>query len=190
MNITPSHIIEYLFCPRFTYFEYVLKIPQYEERHYKVEKGRYMHELKLIQNKEYLRKRIGVKEKKLDQYLTNNILRGKVDEVLLLDDMTMAPLDYKFAQYKDKVYNTYKTQLYCYAVLVEDNFKTKVNRGYLVYVRSKNKLIEIQIGKNEKEKVKKAANKIIEIISKNIYPKATKYKKRCVTCTYKNICIK
>ena len=39
MSVTPSHIIEYLYCPRFTYYEYVLCIPQYEERHYKSRKG-------------------------------------------------------------------------------------------------------------------------------------------------------
>jgi CRISPR-associated exonuclease Cas4 len=30
-SLTASHLLEYLFCPRFTYFEYVLDIPQYEE---------------------------------------------------------------------------------------------------------------------------------------------------------------
>jgi len=190
MNITPSHIIEYLFCPRFTYFEYVLRIPQYEERHYKVDKGRKMHELKLIRNKEYLRKRIGVKEKYLDQYLTNSTIRGRVDEVLVLNDGTMAPLDYKFAQYKEKLFTTYKTQLACYAVLIEENFGKPVEKGYLVYIRSKNKLLEVAIKPKDKIKVIEISNNIIDIITKNIYPRATRYKKKCVTCTYRNICVK
>lgn len=190
MTITPSHIIEYLFCPRYTYFEYVLAIPQHEEKYYKVQKGRMIHNAKTEQNKEYLRKRIGVKEKYLEQYLTNNLLRGVVDEVLLLDDDTMAPLDYKFAYYDGKIYSTYKTQLYCYAWLIEDNFNKPVNKGYLIYTRSKNKLVEIQILDNDKNHVKKCANEILEIINKNFYPKATKYKKKCINCTYKNICVK
>lgn len=111
MSVTPSHIIEYLYCPRFTYYEYVLCIPQYEERHYKVERGRKLHDLKLEQNKEYLRKRIGVTEKFTDQYLANELLRGVIDEVLLLKDGTMAPLDYKFAKFEDRIYETYRTQL-------------------------------------------------------------------------------
>jgi len=188
MQLTPSHIIEYLFCPRFTYFEYVLRIPQYEERHYKVMKGRNMHELKLIRNKNYLRKKIGVVEKYTDQYLTNEYLRGKVDEVLLLNDGTMSPLDYKFAEYKERLFTTYKTQLVCYALLIEENFQKEVNKGYLVYIRSKNKLIEVVINDKEKKEVKQTALAIIDIIEKNIYPKATRYKKKCVTCTYRNIC--
>lgn len=188
MSLTPSHIIEYLFCPRFTYFEYVLGVPQYEERHYKVMKGRNMHEIKLVRNKEYLRKRIGAKEKYLDQYLTNETLRGVVDEVLLLEDGTMAPLDYKFARYEERLYKTYKTQLSCYAVLIEDNFKKKVNKGYLVYIRSKNKLLEVEIKDRDKEEVRKAVDAIMYIIEKNFYPKATKSKAKCITCTYRNIC--
>ena len=189
ISITPSHIIEYLFCPRFTYFEYVLGIPQHEDKFFKVVKGREIHDLKARQNTEYLRKKIGVKEKYINQYLSNNFLRGEVDEVLLLNDGTMAPLDFKFAEFKDKIYDTYKTQIYCYALLIEDNYQKKVNRGYLVYTRSKNKLIELEIKQTDKDKVKQAIKNIIEIIDKNIYPKATKYKKRCVSCTYNNICI-
>ena len=59
MTLTPSHIIEYLFCPRFTYFEYVLAIPQYEENDYKVMRGRHLHDERLERNKDYLRKRLG-----------------------------------------------------------------------------------------------------------------------------------
>ncbi|NOX46979.1 MAG: CRISPR-associated protein Cas4 [Chlorobi bacterium] len=190
MSITPSQIIEYLFCPRFTYFEYVLKIPQYEDRHYKVGKGRNIHDLKMVRNKDYLRKKIGAQKKYRDEYLTNSLIRGKVDEVLELEDSTMAPLDYKFAQYKERVYDTYKTQLHCYAVLIEDNFQMPVAKGFLVYVRSNDKLIEVPISREDKERVKDVAGKIIEIISTNYFPRATKFKKRCVSCTYRNICIK
>lgn len=188
MTLTPSHIIEYLFCPRFTYFEYVLGIPQYEEKFYKVQKGREIHEQKAIQNVDYLRKRIGVVKKYQYQYITNSNLRGEVDEILELKDGTMAPLDFKFAEYKDKIYNTYKTQLYCYAILIEENYNKKVNKGYLIYTRSKNKLVEIEITDVEKMNIKNNIKDIYEIINKNIYPKATKFKKRCLSCTYKNIC--
>lgn len=188
ISLTPSHIIEYLFCPRFTYFEYVLGIPQYEEKNFKVIKGREVHDLKLERNKEYLRKKIGVKEKWVDQYLTNESLRGKIDEVLLLDDNTMAPLDYKFAEYKDRIFETYKQQLICYALLIEKNFGREVNRGYLVYVRSKNKLLEVQISDSDKQMIKETIEKISWIMEQNHYPKATKYKRRCLNCTYRNIC--
>ena len=190
MTLTPSHIIEYLFCPRFTYFEYVLAIPQYEQRNYKVMRGREVHDRKLEDNKDYLRSRLGVTERYNDQYLTNELLRGKIDEVLKLNDGTMAPLDYKFALFDDQVYETYKTQIYCYAWLIEDNFGVVVNKGFLVYTRSKNKLIEVPVTDVDKQSVKACANEIGRIINTNFYPKATKFKKRCIDCTYRNICDK
>jgi CRISPR-associated exonuclease Cas4 len=180
MSVTPSHIIEYLYCPRFTYFEYVLCIPQCEERHYKVEKGRQVHDLKLERNKDYLRKRIGAVEKYPNQYLTNDLLRGKIDEVLLLNDGTMAPLDYKFAKFENRVYETYRTQLECYAVLIEGNFHT----------RSSNKLVEIPVDEKAKSEIQRVCREVNDVIETNVFPKATKYKQRCIGCTYRNICVK
>jgi CRISPR-associated exonuclease Cas4 len=188
-SITPSHILEYLYCPRFTYFEYVLGIPEFQDKYFKVQKGRDVHEKKARENIEYLRKRIGVVEKHIGQYLTNGLLRGEVDEVFLLEDGTMAPLDYKFAVFDDKIYETYRTQLYCYAWLIEDNFMKPVNKGFLVYTRSQNKLVEVPIGREEINSVRTCASKIRDIILTNQFPKATKFKRRCVDCTYRNICI-
>ena len=190
LSLTPSHIIQYLYCPRFTYFEYVLRIPQYEEKYFKVQKGREVHEQKARQNMEYHRRRLGVTDKLLNQYLTNPLLRGEVDEVLTLKDGRMAPLDYKFALYKDQVYDTYKTQLYCYSWLIEENFDRPVRKGYLVYTRSKNQIVEVAIAPSHIEKVRDAAQNIGRIIRENKYPKATKYKRRCLSCTYRNICVK
>ncbi len=190
ISLTPSHIIEFLYCPRFTYFEYVLRIPQNEDKYFKVVKGRAIHEQKSRQNTEYLRRRIGVTRKWINQYLTNDLLRGEVDEVLELQDGSMAPLDYKFAQFKDRVFDTYKTQMYCYAWLIKDNFGKAVNKAWLVYTRSRNHLVELPIEEKQIEKVQQAANDIQQILTENRYPKATRYKRRCLSCTYRNICTK
>lgn len=186
----PSQIIEYLYCPRYTYFEYVLRIPQNEEKYFKVEKGREIHDEKLERNKAYLRKKIGVVQKWSDMYLGNDFLRGKVDEVLELEDGSLAPLDYKFAVWKDRVFETYSQQLFCYALLIEEVYMKPVNRGYLVYTRSKNKLVEVPIVPSSKEKVRQSMQRMLEIIEGNTFPKATSFKKRCLNCTYRNICIK
>ena len=187
-SLTPSHIIEYLYCPRYTYFEYVLRIPQYEEKYYKVQKGRNLHDQQLERNKDYLRKKIRVVEKWQDQYLANDQLRGKVDEVLQLQDGTLAPLDYKFAVHNERVYDTYRQQLFCYAVLIEENFGRSVKRGYLVYIRSKYKLVEVPVTEQDKALIQRSAEEVAVIIEHNTYPKATQYKRRCVNCTYRNIC--
>jgi hypothetical protein len=42
--LTVTHVLEHLFCPRFTYFEYVLGVPERQERRLLVQKGRQAHE--------------------------------------------------------------------------------------------------------------------------------------------------
>lgn len=187
-TLTPSNIIQHLYCPRFTWFEWVLRIPQYEERNYKVQRGREVHDQRLEQNKAYLRQRIGAVSKQQDVYLSNQMLRGKIDEVLELNDGSLAPLDYKFAAWNERVYATYQQQLFCYAWLIEENYRKPVKKGYLVYTRSKNKLVEVVVSEKDKLLVQQTAAQISAVIEQNLYPKATAIKKRCVHCTYRNIC--
>ncbi len=189
MTITPSHLLEYLFCPRYTYFEYVLRIPQNQQKYYKVLKGREVHAQKARQHTEYLRQRLGVVRKEMNVYLTGQGLRGEVDEVLFLADGTAAPLDYKFARYDERVYETYRTQLVCYAMLIEANFGVSVNKGFLVYTRSKHKVVELAITETDRVQTREHIGALFRIIQQNHYPRATKYKKRCVDCTYRNLCI-
>ena len=96
----------------------------------------------------------------------------------------------KFAKFEDRIYETYRTQLECYAVLIEANFHKKVEKGYLVYTRSANKLVEVPIDEQAKSVIRQICKAINDVIEKNIFPKATKYKQRCVGCTYRNICMK
>ncbi len=192
ISITPSEVIEYLYCPRYIYFMSYLKISQHEKNRFKVLMGREIHKSKARINKDYLRKRIGVKDKLLEQkmYSSKYRIHGIVDEVLFFHDETAAPLDYKFAQYKERTFSTHKYQAVMYGMMIEDSFNIPVNKGYIVYVRSKNLLKEIEINKNEYSKVEKIISEIIEIIDKGYFPERTKYKRRCPDCTYRNICVK
>ena len=42
--LTVTHVLEHLYCPRFTYFEYVLGVPERQERRALVQKGRQSHQ--------------------------------------------------------------------------------------------------------------------------------------------------
>ena len=188
--IMPIDIVNYLYCPRYIYYQYVLEIPQYEEKNFLLLMGREMHEKKLISNKDYLRKRIGAVKKIISPYLANDKLRGRPDEVLELNDGTMAPLDYKFSKYEGRIYKPIIYQMISYAVLIEDIYKKEVNKAFIVYIRSSNHLEEIEITKEYKLLINNAIEGVLEIIEKEIYPEATKIRKKCVNCTYKNICPK
>ena len=188
-SITASLILEYLYCPRYTYFEHVMDIPQHEGTRFKVQKGRVVHENIRKTNPNYLRKKLGVLEKKSDTYLSiPSGLRGIVDEILFLADGTAAPLDYKYAEYKNKLFQTYRTQLVFYGRLIRDNFDVPVTRGYIIYTRSRNKLVEVTITDKDFKELDDLILELINVIVKCKYPKPTRYKKRCPDCCYRNIC--
>lgn len=189
--ITPSEVMEYLFCPRFVYFMNVLKIDQHEHRRHLVNKGRDIHQFKMVRNKEYLRAKIDVKDKLLDVYLSSEKYRlvGKVDEALFLDDGYAAPLDYKYAFWENKIFKTYKIQQTLYAILMEENFNVSVNKAFLVYVRSKNHLEEIIITTDMKEKSLDIIADIFQIVNDGSFPNARTNNRKCEDCTYRNLCI-
>jgi CRISPR-associated exonuclease Cas4 len=191
MYITPSHLLEYLYCPRFTYYEYVLGIDQREEKRFKVQKGKDTHLFKEKINPGYLRKKLGVVKKESEIMLNSPALniRGKVDELLYLDDGTMAPFDYKFAEYKDRIWKTFKVQETLYALMIKDIYKVDVNKAFLCFIRSKSKIIEIEFKEKDFDTAKNYVNECLDIIQNGYYPAATKVKARCNDCTYRNLCI-
>ena len=188
--ITPSEVLEYLFCPRFIYFMNCLSIPQHQEQRYKVLKGREVHKDRLRINKEYLRKKLGCVGKEVDVYLASERyhLKGIIDEVLHLKDGTLAPLDYKYAQYKDRIFKTYRYQSVMYGMLIKENYGLDVNRGYICYVRSKNLVKEIPIQEADIQEAVLILSDMLDIIQTGFYPKRTKHKAQCIDCCYRNIC--
>ncbi len=191
LSVTPSLVMEYLFCPRFIYFMECLNIPQHEEMRLKVQLGRKVHENKQKINKDYLRKKIGCIKKEISVYLSSHKyhIRGLLDEVLWLNDGTISPMEYKFAQYHDRLYRTHKIQLTLQALLIEDNYQLPVQRGFVVYVRSKNYLLTVPITDRERYQAQKTVQEILDIITTGKYPAHTKSRAKCVDCCYKNICV-
>jgi len=189
--ITVSDVMEYLFCPRFIYFMYCLGIPQHEEKRFKVRKGRELHEAREKVNTGYIRKKLQCVRKDIAVFLLSkrNHLKGEVDEVLFLNDGTAAPLDYKFAVFKDILYRTHRYQSALYALMIADNYGVEVNRGFVCYTRSNHLVKEVTLRDTDFERALALVNAVLEIIQKGFYPDATKYKARCVDCTYRNICV-
>ena len=188
-SVTASHLLEYLYCPRFTYFEYVMDIPQNEGNRFKVQKGRDIHEITKKRNPNYLRKKFAAIDKKSDVYLASQSgIRGIVDEILFMGDGTAAPVDFKYAEYKKRTFKHHKFQLIFYAQLIVENYNVPVNRGFIVYTRSKNKLVEVPLKDKDFIELEKIIDDMTSIIQKCRYPKPTSVKRRCPDCCYRNLC--
>ena len=169
----------------------VLEDPGASGKRFKVQKGRTVHENKVQVNPDYLRKKLGCIERKKSVYLSSDSgMRGIVDEVLFLDDGTAAPLDFKYAEYKDRTFKNHKYQLTFYGKLIRDYFQVPVNRGFIIYTRSRNKLIEVPITEQMYSKMDSIIRDLLDVVQKGVYPKPTRYKARCGDCCYRNICEK
>lgn len=189
--ITPSEVLEYVYCPRFTWFMNVQNIPQHEDKRYKVLKGRKVHERRETENKKYLRRKIGVINRENAVYLASPRLklRGIVDEVLWLQDGTMAALDYKYTQARNAAFKTHRIQILIYSMLIKEIYETEVQKGFIVYLRGGNKLLEVSITQQSIQEINMMVDEIFAIISSGRLPKKTSYRIRCQDCCYKNICV-
>ncbi|MDQ7826153.1 MAG: CRISPR-associated protein Cas4 [Candidatus Eremiobacteraeota bacterium] len=189
--ITPSEVIEHVYCPRFTYFMNCLNIPQHEELRYKVLKGRTLHEHRERENTSYLRKKIHCTGREISVYLASPALRvrGKVDEVLFFDDGSAGPLDYKYSEYNDYTFKTHKVQSVLYAMLIREIYRKPVHHGFICYTRGGSKVSEIVYSEGDFRNTKGILDEIFEIITSGYYPKRTSSTSRCADCCYKNICV-
>lgn len=189
--LTPSEILEHIYCPRFTWFMNVQQIPQHEETRFKVLRGREVHRRRATDNRDYLRRKIGAIKREIEVYLASPQLRlrGIVDEVLWLKDGTMAPIDYKYTEARDQVFKTHETQIMLYGMLIEAVYQQPVKRGYVAYVRDGNQLQEVAITDEGKAEMHCLVRQIFAIIRTGRLPARAKSKLRCEDCCYKNICV-
>ena len=189
--ITPSEVLEHVYCPRFTWFMNVQNIPQHEETRFKVLKGRQVHQRRATENRDYLRRKIGAIKREINVYLGSPVLRlrGVVDEVLWLKDGSMAPLDYKYTESRESAFKTHETQILLYAMLIREVYQTSVNRGYVAYVRDGSQLLEVPVTDESIERMKLLIGEIFDIILSGRLPARTSSRLRCEDCCYKNICV-
>lgn len=189
--LTPSDVLEHIYCPRFTWFMHVQNIPQYEDRRFKVLKGREVHQRRETENKAYLRKKLCVVKKEVAVYLASARLRlrGMVDELLWLGDGSMAPLDYKFTPPRDEAFKTHRVQIILYAMLAAERYGLPVNKGFVAYIRGPSSLIEISVTEEAIQEAASQIEEIFAIISSSRLPRRTPYRARCQDCCYKNICV-
>ncbi|MCD6233937.1 MAG: CRISPR-associated protein Cas4 [Candidatus Marinimicrobia bacterium] len=190
-KITPSHLLSYYFCPRFIWFMYVLSIPEYEERRFKVQKGKEIHENRQKNNPDYLWKKLDVVKRfgAMELKSEKEHLSGVPDDIVELKDGSLAPVDYKWAVYPDFVYPGHRMQIGAYGVLIEEIYHKPVRCGFIFYIRDGSRVVDVKITDRLKQKVRESTEKIVTIIQGEEMPDVAGRKIRCLDCTYRNICV-
>jgi CRISPR-associated exonuclease Cas4 len=188
--LTPSDVLEHLFCGRFTYFERHLLLPEFQERREKVVRGRALHAVREATNRAYLRKRLGVADKRIDVTLVSprHHLRGRLDEALFFEDGTVGPLDYKFAKDPGRVYTTLRIQSASDALLLRENYGLPARRGSIVYTRSRNRVVELTYEHDDFLRIGQIVREIMEVLGRGKLPRRAPAS-RCADCCFRPICV-
>lgn len=189
--LTPKEVVNHVFCPRFTWFAHIMGIPERAGLRYKVRKGKAVHARRERENRGYVRKKIGAVKKEIDVYLASRRerLRGRVDEVVWLDDGCVAPLDYKYTSAPDRIYYGHRIQVSLYALMLRDAWDVGVHRAFVVYIRGGNTVMEVPFGEREVETCRRLVDEVFEVIEGGILPPRTRWEGRCADCHYRNICV-
>ncbi len=191
--ITVSDVKQYLYCPKIIYFDHVLHVPKPSDE--KLQTGKEKHDS--ITAKEKRRKGALFYDPELDRAdkmfrvsLESSTLglRGILD-YLVRTDKEYIPVDYKFGcSHNGGVHLNHKYQLAAYALLVEENFKTIVKRGYIHY--SKDKVnVEIDLNDEIRRRALKMLREIGRIVEEEIEPIGTRNTGRCTDCEYSRYCV-
>jgi CRISPR-associated exonuclease Cas4 len=190
--ITVSDVKQYLYCPKIIYFDHVLHVPKPPDQ--KLETGKEKHDS--ITTKEKRRKGAIFYDQELDQAeklfrvaLESSTLglRGVLD-YLVKTEREFIPVDYKFgSSHNGDVHLNHKYQLAAYALLVEENFKTIVRRGFVHY--SKDRVnVRIDLSDEIRNRTLKMIREIGRIIEEEVEPVGTRNLGRCIDCEYSRYC--
>jgi CRISPR-associated exonuclease Cas4 len=193
--VSVTDIKQYVYCPRIVYFDRVLHAtPIFGSQQ---EDSKELHEdyvKKELRRKDavyYSSEFVGA-EKLLFVSLSSSTLglQGNVDCIIKTACGEYAPVEYKnMNSDKGRVCMQHKYQLVGYALLIEDNFKTVVKRGFVNYI-PETLILQFEITPTMKSYVKRVLGHIKRIIRDEELPPIRVAKHKCAGgCGHKQTCL-
>lgn len=184
--ISVTDVVEYCFCPYFTYFQHVNGLKQFESRRGTVMAGRNMHKNHESHNVKYVPKNLsGKKLIGLVLYSRNLGLVGKIDEAVELENEIIL-IERKYSD-SQKITDSLKSQLGLLAILLEENLKKVVNKSFVIFDKFERKELEIIIDASMKKFALTCLKEVKNIVSNGVLPTSS-FDNRCVDCCFRKIC--
>jgi CRISPR-associated exonuclease Cas4 len=94
------------------------------------------------------------------------------------------PVDYKLSE---KITPSFELQIAAYALLIEDQFKTQVERGY-VYLIGRRELHPVVMNENRRQAVIEAVKAVRTMVETEQMPPPVKERARCRACEWRSFC--
>jgi len=186
MLLRVSDLKQYIYCPRIVYYSYLM--PVEKKVTYKMEHGKVAEAEIATMEKRRKLKPYGLEEgkRRFDVWLKAEVvgLTGRIDLLIETVDRWY-PVDFKYTQ--RPVQRNHLYQICGYALMIEELFRTRVDRGFVYLIPLKD-VVVFTLKDDLKKDCRKMTAEIQEMIEKELMPEATSHRVRCVECEYQNYC--
>jgi CRISPR-associated exonuclease Cas4 len=177
---------QFEYCPRIVFYNTVMPVER--KITVKMERGK-EEELRLdaLENRRTLKRyELGSGERRFHVGLESARLglSGKLD-LLLISPKGFFPVDFKYT--RGRPHRNHLVQLAGYALLVEENFQTRVDTAF-IYLAPVQQVVSVAMTGQLKDQTVDRLVEIRSIIREGILPPATSVRGRCEECEFRNFC--
>jgi len=183
---------QYIYCPRLIYYLYCL--PEIRPITYKMEAGLAAQDDEEIRAARRSLRAYGLARGNIETniYLESAALglKGVVDVVITTDDNPsqepeLIPVDYKLSS--GQMGTHFKLQLLAYGLLLAENRKLPVKRGFL-YAIPHRRATAVLFTTPLQERLKSALIEMQQIVQRENMPAACKQRNKCQVCEFRRFC--
>ncbi len=184
--LTVTDVVEYAFCPKFTYFINVLGLEQFEDKRGTVTAGRKLHNRHEKDNSKYIPQELSGKKIIAHKFFSTKYgLSGKIDEAIELENEIVL-IERKYSN-NYKIYPTLRIQLGLLSILIEENLHKPVRKAIVVFNKNKRKEIHVKIDDIIKKESLTMLEAVKTVIKNEIMPESD-FDDRCLNCCFRRIC--
>ncbi len=187
MVLSVTNVVEHVFCPKFTYYEKVMGLEQYEQKRGTVMKGRVHHKVSENTNKKFIPTQLeGTKISSQKIYSKKHDFVGVFDHVIVTNE-GLVLVERKYTN-SNSIHDTLRVQIGLLSILLEEYFQKPVIYALVIFTKDGKRVqITVDVDQNLKEYALCMLEDTKRIINDGIMPEST-YDGRCPDCCYRKIC--
>lgn len=186
LSLRVHDLKQWAYCPRIVFYNQVM--PVEKKSTYKMQHGRAAEEaIDRLEKRRKLRE-FGLADgtRSFHVWCSSDTLglSGKLD-LLIESPLGLFPVDFKATE--QTVHANHVVQLCGYALILEEQFRRPVERGY-IFLIPHDEVVPIELNSERKAACRALLGQIRHVIAKEKTPKATEVRARCLNCEYCNYC--
>lgn len=177
---------QYEYCPRIVFYNTVMPVER--KTTVKMERGKEEEfRLDALEKRRSLRRyQLLSGERRFHVWLESPKLglSGRLD-LLIISPNGFFPVDFKYT--RGRPHRNHLIQLAGYALLVEENFQTQVETGF-IYLTPIQEIVAVPMSSQLKDQAISYLRQIRAMIREGILPAPTPVRSRCEECEFRNYC--